>query len=100
MQTSPGFINIQLYREISEDPKKITYMQIENWDDEESLNNDLSSAHVQHFLNTTGHTFELEIKKYSVGPQARIEKYPDMMIRNFFLSIATNYNLFIGDYKI
>ena len=78
LQTSPGFINIQLYREISEDPKKITYMQIENWDDEESLNNDLSSAHVQHFLNTTGHTFELLLKKYSLDPQARVEKYPDM----------------------
>ena len=99
LQTSPGFINIQLYREMPEDirypdPEKITYMQIENWEDEESLNNDLASAHVQHFLNTTGHTFELEIKKYSVGPQARIKKYPDMMIRNFFLSIGANYNLF------
>ena len=70
LQTSPGFINIQLYKEISEDPKKITYMQIENWDDEESQH--------QHFFNTTGHTFELLLKKYSLDPQARVEKYPGM----------------------
>ena len=76
MQKSPGFINLQLYREISKDPEKITYMQIENWEDEESLENDLSSAHVLDFWNTTAHTFEFEIKRYSSDQQehARFEK--------------------------
>ena len=78
MQTSPGFINLQLYREISEDPEKITYMQIENWEDEESLENDLASAHVQDFWKKTGHTFEFVLKKYSVDPNARVKNYPDM----------------------
>ena len=78
MQTSPGFINLQLYKEISEDPEKITYMQIENWEDEESLENDLSSAHVLDFMKKTRHTFEFVLKKYSVDPNARVKNYPDM----------------------
>ena len=54
-----------MYREESEDPKKITYMQIETWEDEESLNKDLESAHVKDFFNNTGHMFNIELKKYS-----------------------------------
>ena len=77
MQTSPGFINLQLYREISEDPEKITYMQIENWEDEESLNNDLASAHVQNFLNSTEYTFEFVLKKYSTDPKMDLQNTGD-----------------------
>ena len=40
-------------------------MQIENWEDEESLENDLNSPHVKNFENTTGHMFDWELKKYS-----------------------------------
>jgi len=65
--TTPGFINLQVYREQSEDTEKITYMQIENWEDEESLDNDLNSPHVKNFENTTEHMYELELKKYSNG---------------------------------
>ena len=65
LQRSPGFINLQVYREISEDSVNITYMQIENWEDEESLDNDLNSPHVKNFENTTGHMFDWELKKYS-----------------------------------
>ena len=56
-----------MYREQSEDTEKITYMQIENWEDEESLDNDLNSPHVKNFENTTEHMYELELKKYSNG---------------------------------
>ena len=91
LQTSPGFINIQLYKEISEDPKKITYMQIENWEDEESLENDLSSAHVQHFWNTTGHSFEFKIKRYSSDQQARFEKYLDVCKEEYFEHFCKKY---------
>ena len=77
MQTSPGFINLELYREISEDPEKITYMQIENWEDEESLNNDLASAHVQNFLNSTEYTFEFVLKKYSTDPKMDLQNTGD-----------------------
>ena len=65
IQKSPGFINLQVYREISEDPEDITYMQIENWEDEESLENDLNSPHVKNFENQTEHMFDMELKKYS-----------------------------------
>ena len=65
LQRSPGFINLQVYREISEDSVNITYMQIENWEDEESLENDLSSPHVKNFENQTGHMYDMELKKYS-----------------------------------
>ena len=55
-----------MYREESEDPEKMTYMQIEIWEDEESLNKDMASPHVQDFLNITGHMYDLALKKYSV----------------------------------
>ena len=56
-----------MYREESGDSEKIAYMQIEIWEDEESLNNDLASPHVQNFLNITGHMYDLSLKKYSYG---------------------------------
>ena len=56
-----------MYREESEDTEKITVMQIENWEDEESLDNDLNSPHVKNFENNTEHMYELVLKKYSNG---------------------------------
>ena len=56
-----------MYKEQSEDTEKMTYMQIEVWEDEDSLNNDLASPHVQNFLNITGHMYDLVLKKYSTG---------------------------------
>merc|ERR1711934_499844 len=48
--TTPGFINLQVYREQSEDT--------------ESLDNDLNSPHVKNFENNTEHMYELVLKKY------------------------------------
>ena len=91
MQTSPGFINLQLYREISEDPEKITYMQIENWEDEESLENELTSAHVQNFWKTTEHTFNNEIKRYFNAQQARSERYLNVCKEEYFEHFCKKY---------
>ena len=91
MQTIPGFINIQLYREISEDPKKITYMQIENWEDEESLENELASAHIQNFWKTTKHTFDYKIKRYSNDQQESSENYLNVCKEEYFEDFCKKY---------
>ena len=43
-------------------------MQIDNWEDEENLDNELASAHAQHFFNRTQFN-DFEIKWYSTELQ-------------------------------
>ena len=56
---------LDLYEENTGDPRQVTFLQLEWWQDEESLNNDIASPHVQRFLKVMGDKLDLAIKTFT-----------------------------------
>ena len=64
-QSSPGFLGLDIYEENTGDPEQVTFLQLEWWEDEESLINDIASAHTQNFFKVMGEKFDFAMKSYT-----------------------------------